>query len=427
MVDIGAPLRPLDDVIDYPAVRVFVRDGAELVGSVDIANARRPVSAARLTDAIAEELWRSIAHRAVHAKLQQRQARESAPAFTTSVSIVVPACDRPDDLRRCLSSLVAQQTRHQVEVVVVDNRPGRGGARAVAVDFPGVRLIEEPRAGLSYARNAGFAASCGKILVATDDDVVAPPEWVEKLVAPFASAAVMAVTGHVLPLELETESQFRFEAYGGLGKGFERRVVDGTWFHGTRAAVPTWILGATANAAFRAAAFTDSRIGMLDEALGAGTPTGCSEDTYLFYRILKQGHTIVYEPSAWVWHRHRTTMQSLRRQIHAYSKGHVAYHLTTLMRDGDRRALVRLGWSLPKHYVVRAIERLRGESDHSLKLLALEIAGNLAGPWALWASRRRVRRLGPGARCVARDPDGTAPAEDARVRTSPPAEATNAL
>jgi hypothetical protein len=75
--------------------------------------------------------------------------------------------------------------------------------------------------------------------VATDDDVVAPPEWVERLLAPFARPDVTAVTGHVLPLELETEAQCRFESYGGLGKGFERLEVNGNWFRAFRAAVPT--------------------------------------------------------------------------------------------------------------------------------------------------------------------------------------------
>jgi hypothetical protein len=162
--------------------------------------------------------------------------------------------------------------------------------------------------------------------------------------------------------------------------------------------VPTWTLGATANAAFRTSIFRDPRIGVLDEALGAGMPTGCSEDTYLFYRILKADGVIVYEPSAFVWHRHRKDDEALRRQIFGYSTGHVAYHLTTLMRDGDRRALVRLCYSLPKTFARRAIARLRGRSDYSLRLLLVEIAGTLAGPWALWRARRRVRRLGPGAR-----------------------------
>lgn len=203
----------------------------------------------------------------------------------------------------------------------------------------------------------------------------------------------MCVTGNVLPLELETEAQCRFEAYGGLGKGFSRLEVDGRWFRTRRAAVPTWILGATANAAFRASCFSNPAIGLLDEALGAGTPTGCSEDTDLFYRILKNDGTLVYEPSAYVWHRHRTSMEALRRQIYAYSKGHVAYHLTTLLRDRDRRAVIRLLYSLPTVYAHRVWHRLRGWSEYPISLILLEVAGTVAGPGALWRSRRRVRRL----------------------------------
>ena len=57
-------------------------------------------------------------------------------------------------------------------------------------------------------------------------------------------------------------------------------------------------------------------------------PTGCSEDTYAFYRVLRAGYAIAYEPAAFVWHRHRADMRSLRRQIYSYAKGHTAYHLT---------------------------------------------------------------------------------------------------
>jgi len=225
-----------------------------------------------------------------------------------------------------------------------------------------------------------------------------PADWLRRLLAPFSESRVMCVTGNVLPAALDTESQCRFEAYGGLGKGFDRIEAGGDWFRSFRTAVPTWRLGATANAAFRRRIFAEPRIGLLDEALGAGMPTGCSEDTYLFYRILKAGGTIVYEPTAWVWHRHRVDAGSLRHQIFSYSKGHVAYQLTTLLRDGDRRALVRLFYSLPKVYVVRAWQRVRRRSEYPLSLIATEILGTLAGPWALWKARRRVRKLGPGVR-----------------------------
>lgn len=402
-VDVSRPLTDIDDVGRYARARLFVTDEGELLGAVDVWHAGTPtIAAARVRHAIAEGLGHRLFARDIARQLELDPAAGLPARATFSVSIVVPTCDRPGDLRRCLASLVAQETSHDVEIIVVDNRPSSSQTRDIAREFPSVRLVAESRPGLSYARNAGIAAARGDIVVATDDDVTAPPDWIDRLVAPFARREVMAVTGNVLPLELETESQCRFEAYGGLGKGFAQFEVAGDWFKARRTAVPTWELGATANAAFRATIFRDPEIGLIDEALGAGMPTGCSEDTYLFYKILKANHTIVYEPAAYVWHRHRTDMASLRSQIHAYSRGHVAYHLTTLLRDGDRRALTRLCYSLPKRYAQRMWQRLRQRSDYPLSLILLEMWGNLGGPWALWRSRRRVCELGPSSPLTAR-------------------------
>ena len=394
MIDVQRPLAPLTGLDTYPWLRLIVSHGSELIGSVDLETAGASVlPAERQRDVIAREFGDRLFAQHLRGILGAATSETMAP---TSVSIVVPSCDREMDLRRCLESLVRQRTRHALDIVVVDNRPRQGTAQRVAREFSRVRVVTEARPGLSFARNTGIRHASGDIIVATDDDVVAPEDWIEKLIDPFSRPEVACVTGHVLPLELETEAQVLFEAYGGLGKGFEPRDFDRRWFDGHRTAVPTWIIGATANAAFRASLFREPDIGLLDEALGAGTPTGCSEDTYLFYRILKAGRTIAYTPHAFVWHRHRASLESGRQQIYAYSKGHVAYHLTTLLRDGDRRALLRFGYSLPRTYLRRAIERLRRRSSYPLSLIALEIAGNCAGPLALWRSRRRARSLGEG-------------------------------
>lgn len=387
-VEVSRPLAPLSGLRRYSRLRVYVTFQERLIGATEIwTNGADVVSVSRLRDAIAKALG--------HDLLFFATASIPAPTSTArTVSIVVPSCDRAADLRRCLESLAMQRTRHRVEIIVIDNRPATGSARRVAAEFPSVRVIDEIRPGLSFARNAGIVHATGEIVVATDDDVVAPPDWIERLIAPFEDPQVMAVTGNVLPLELETEAQYRFEAYGGLGKGFHSRQVDGEWFRTRRMAVPTWQLGATANAAFRSALFRDPAVGLLDESLGAGTPTGCSEDTDLFFRILKAGYSMRYEAPAFVWHRHRKTMSDLRAQIYAYSKGHVAYHLVTWWDYGDRRAWLRFFYSLPKTYLSRAWYRLRRYSDYPLSLIVLEIAGNLAGPVALWTSRRRARRLG---------------------------------
>jgi hypothetical protein len=95
-----------------------------------------------------------------------------------------------------------------------------------------------------------------------------------------------------------------------------------------------------------------------------------------------------------VWHRHRNSARELRKQIYAYAKGHVAYQLTTLVRDRDWRAVTRLFLELPRVYWWRIRSRLRGDSPYPLSLVALEVAGTVAAPLAWWRARRRVRRLG---------------------------------
>jgi GT2 family glycosyltransferase len=412
-VELSRQLADLPRADEYRRIRVFVTWYGEALGAVEIDNRCGAVPAARLRDEIVDGLGIKLLERAgrseaamwteLVAALQARFApavKQQSPvgrglAGDVSVSIVLPTRNRPDDLARCLEALSKQATSRAVEIVVVDNDPYSGLTPPVVAQFPTARLVREYRKGLSYARNAGILNSRGDLILATDDDVTMPESWLERLVAPFCDPSVMVVTGNVFPVALDTPSQRIFEAYGGLGKGFERGRVDGAWFWQFRGAVPTWDLGATANAAFRASIFSDPQIGLFDEALGAGMPTGCSEDTYLFYKVLKAGFAIHYEPNAYVWHRHRTDMRSLKRQIYSYAKGHTAYHLTTLHRDGDFRALARLGYRLPQTYARRIVERLRGRSDYPLAFIALEVLGTLMGPFALLRARRLVRNYGP--------------------------------
>ncbi|MCS6813518.1 MAG: glycosyltransferase, partial [Cyanobacteria bacterium] len=273
--------------------------------------------------------------------------------------------------------------------------PASGLTPPIVAEFPGIQLIKEPRRGLAYARNAGIVHSNGDIVVTTDDDVTMPTGWLEQLLAPFTRSDVMIVTGNVLPVELETRAQQLFELYGGLGRGFQPFEVNGNWFEQfPRQPAPVWTLGATANAAFRSCIFQHPQIGLMDEALGPGMPSGVGEDTYLFYKVLKAGYTLVYQPKACVWHKHRRKMSDLRRQLYNYSKGHVAYNLTTWLQDGDWRGLAQVLVGLPLAHLTRTYYRLRGWSDYPISLILLEILGNLAGPWSLGMSRLRVWREG---------------------------------
>ena len=418
-VELMGPVADIDRVSRYDIVQVLFTRHRISLRHCCIRNIGQPILADRLIDVVVTNLQyrildpaESMPPKTVWATAMttlRRYLRRDRPADepteaaerlpdTVPVSVVLATFDRPADLERALQSLVNQKTSRKVEIIVVDNHPSSGLTKPVVQKFPGVVLVEEPRAGLAYARNAGFAACKGEIAIATDDDVTMPPYWIEKLVAPFARKDVMVVTGNVLPIELESKSQQIFESYGGLGRGFDTFEVDGDWFDAyQRQAVPTWRLGATANAAFRCSVFDDSRIGLMDEALGPGMPSGVGEDTYLFYKVLKAGYTICYEPAAYVWHTHRRDMPALRRQLWGYGKGGPSYHLTTFARDGDWRGLYRIFIELPKLFWWRLKARLRRWNEYPLSLLWLELRGNLIGPWAWWKSYRRVKREGKSA------------------------------
>jgi glycosyltransferase involved in cell wall biosynthesis len=298
-------------------------------------------------------------------------------------------------LRECLSGLVNQKASRQVEIVVIDNRPDGGRAAAVVAEFPDVTFMSERRVGVSYARNAGIAVSHGEIIVIVDDDTVAPPEWLENLIAPFCDPNIDAVAGNVYPVRVETECEQIYENHGGHGRGNKMWRADHAWFKSEKLrSCKAGDVGVTANMAFRASLFADPQIGTFDEHFGPGSPTGAADDTLLIYKILRARKTISYNPCAVLRHRHRAEMGPLRRQLFNYSKSFVAYQLETLFRYGDYRAIPELLAWLPVWHVVRVLARLTGRSKHPLSLSLTEMAGNLLGPLSLWQSYRRVARLG---------------------------------
>lgn len=415
-IDISQPIRALQDIAEFPRVFTLFTSDDVPVGGVTLSNAYNNVSSRYVRDLAARTYGLKAlekrdpvnsAENALKAVYKYRffgtpgdLRSEVSPPLPeeVTVSVVVATLDRPFDLENCLTFLKRQKTKRDVEIIVVDNNPRSGKTPPVVGRFDDIVLVQEFRKGLSYARNAGILAASGDIIIATDDDVTPPPDWIELLIAPFARHDVMAVTGNVLPQDLSLPAQRPFEDYGGLGRGDEPFEADRNWFLKSRKyAARTWEIGTIVNAAFRASIFNHPKIGLLDEALGPGLPSGAGEDTYLFYKILKAGYSIVYRPQAFVWHRH--TMAAPYRQIHYYSRGHVAYNLTTWLKDGDFRGLYRVMVEMPAwltRCTLRYIKRklLRQRPVTPFRVLWAQISGHLAGPWALWVSRRRVRRQG---------------------------------
>jgi GT2 family glycosyltransferase len=302
-----------------------------------------------------------------------------------SISVVIATYDRPASLTRCLESLRGQRITREFETIVVDNHPQSQQTQPVAHRFPEVRWLAEPIAGLSMARNHGIAAARGEVIVTTDDDVIAPAEWLELLTAPLFERSVAATTGNCLPARLDTEAEVLFEAYGGLRHGDTPAEFDASWLARWRLFFPQlWRIGTTANAAFRASLFRE--LGLFEMYLGAGSPPGAWEDLDYFYRMLRAGHRIAYLPEAQVLHAHREDLAGLRKQLCGYRRGETAFLTLVLLRHGDYRALGQMLLWIP---CWRA--SLLFQSRFPWRLQCAEWLAYLQGPWSLWRAHRQQR------------------------------------
>ena len=425
-VRVDEPLAGIGDLAGYRSVRVFVEEAGTVIGQVDIDVQGRDLARERLALAIVETMGPDLlvapgsrgATRRRAARLARAEALEilatsrtavadvDGAASVGSVSIVISTANRPESLDRCLASLDRALPNWQqsldVEVIVVQNGPNDDRTDAVVNRFGSVKLVHEPRQGVSYGRNAGLAVASGEVAVILDDDEVVDASWLLALIAPFADESVGLVTGNVLPAELEEPAQQLFERHSTLSRGHEERRADARWLDsfGWRATPPTWNFGGTANLAVRRSVFEDPAVGPFDEVLGPGTPTGVGEDTMLFYRVLARGHRIVYEPRAVSWHFHRHSMEALLRQQRAYYSGHVAYSMMTFFRHADMRGLTHLAGLARWH--ADELRRTRTGGDLPRSLWWARASGSLAGPYNLAHSVRKVRRLRKSTRGGAR-------------------------
>lgn len=115
-----------------------------------------------------------------------------------SISVVVPAYNERHYLRRCLDSLlVLDYPNERLEIIVVNNH-STDGTRAIAECYtPAVRVIDEERQGVVFARIRGVTAARGEIIAFTDADSQVPQDWLVRMLPAFQDASVVGVGGGI--------------------------------------------------------------------------------------------------------------------------------------------------------------------------------------------------------------------------------------
>ncbi|BCL37655.1 glycosyltransferase family 2 protein [Nostoc sp. MS1] len=372
--------KPLPDISlspDETGMALIVRRNDKPVGFVI---QQFPVKSLIYSEEIAQLIAKEIGSKLIQEYLQEEIKPIINLALFPSLTIAICTKDRPDNLARCLHSLkeLLQQAL-ELDVLVIDNAPSDDRTQKLVGSLPWVRYVREPKPGLDFARNKALQSAKGEFLAFLDDDVVVDRRWLTGLITAWQeNPDAAAFTGLVLPYELETEAQILFEQRGGFRRGFQKirygQILPGNPLHPCGAG----IFGAGCNMAFRREVLL--KIGGFDEALDTGAPLPGGGDLDIFYRVIRAGYTLVYEPEYLVFHQHRREYEKLQRQYWSWGLGFMAFVIKAYQTDPPQRSKLRaLIWWWVKYQLKQLRDSWRGNHVLPINMILAEMWGGIVG------------------------------------------------
>jgi len=217
------------------------------------------------------------------------------------VSVVATVLNERESIGRLLDSL-CQQTRPPDEVVIVDGGSSDGTfelieAFAQEAPFP-LRALRRPGANISQGRNAAIATAQGPLIAVTDAGVRLERDWLEQLLAPFATEDPPdVVAGFFVP---DPHSLFE-------------RVLGATTLPALEEIDPATFYPSSRSLALRKEAW---------EAVG-GYPEWLDycEDLVFDFALRDAGYRFAFAPQAVVHFRPRPTLGAFFRQYYRYARG----------------------------------------------------------------------------------------------------------
>ena len=208
-------------------------------------------------------------------------------------SIVIPVRNGECVLPRCLNALAGQSIpREEFEIIVIDD--GSTDATASVAEKAGVRVVKQAPQGPSVARNRGVEEAQAPIVLFTDGDCAPAPDWVERMLAPFADPSVAGVKGTYTSGQRSLTARFVQREYESK---YERM-----------AQFPTIDFIDTYSAGFRRDVFLQS--GGYDPSY----ETASVEDQEFSFRLHEQGAKLLFVPAAKVDHFHVDNWQGYLRK-----------------------------------------------------------------------------------------------------------------
>ncbi len=223
-----------------------------------------------------------------------------------------------------------------------------------------VRFVRDDGAGLSRAYNIGITASDGELLAFTDDDCVAPADWVSSIVAAFAAECdADLLYGQVLAATANGPTSAPATGVTPtLAIPLPERLSRRDGFR---------VFGMGANFAARRRLFRT--VGLFDEVLGGGAALRSSQDFDLAYRAYRAGLVTILRPEVTVVHDGYREAEDVPMLLRSYGMGDGGFYAKHV-RCGDVLALRLLVSRIVRKSVrlaVRRTLRLKAEEGFYLR------------------------------------------------------------
>ncbi|MBI5222663.1 MAG: glycosyltransferase family 2 protein [Candidatus Magasanikbacteria bacterium] len=135
------------------------------------------------------------------------------------LSIIIPAYNEEANIGRCLGSVLKEieTSSCDAEVIVVNNA-STDKTKEVALSFPCVKVVDESRKGIVFARQAGFLVSKGDLVANIDADNVMPSGWMKKVFTEFSNNPdLVALSGPCVFYDLPCWIKVQTKIFYGLG------------------------------------------------------------------------------------------------------------------------------------------------------------------------------------------------------------------
>jgi GT2 family glycosyltransferase len=246
------------------------------------------------------------------------------------ITLVICTRDRARRLADALPHLARLRAEANCEIVFVNNGSSDTTREILAafVESSGLdtRVVDEPRVGLSVARNTGWRHAAGEVIAFTDDDCYPRPDYVEQLRICFGEAELSYLGGRVLlfdhndyPITIKV-SEVREELP-------PRSFLPAGVVHGANLAMRREVL---------------EIVGGFDERFGTGSSLESAEDIDLVARASAAGFRGAYDPRPVVFHHHRRSKgEDVRRLMAIYDIGRGAFYAKAVL---DRRMRSSYFW-----------------------------------------------------------------------------------